>query len=259
VCASRVTREDGESVARCTGGLFCAAQRTEALKHFVSRRALDIEGLGAKLIEQLVLVDRLKTPADIFQLTREELSALERMGDKSADNLISSIEASKSTSLSRFLYALGIREVGESTAAALALHYGMLERVAQATDEDLQTVPDVGPIVAARIRSFFGEQHNIDVIAMLRELGVSWPENEPVLPTSDGPLAGKTFVITGTLPGMTRDEAKERIQAAGGKVTGSVSGKTDYLLAGEKAGSKLSKAETLGVEILDEAALLALI
>lgn len=259
VCGSRVAREEGETVARCTGGLFCAAQRAEALKHFVSRRALDIEGLGAKLIEQLVRADHLKTPANIFQLTLEELSALERMGEKSADNLINSIEASKSTTLTRFLYALGIREVGEATAAALASYFGKLENVMQATDEELQAVPDVGPIVAARIRSFANEQHNIDVIAMLRELGVSWPESEPVMPAADGALAGKTFVITGTLPSMTRDEAKEKIQEAGGKVTGSISGKTDYLLAGEKAGSKLAKAENLGVEVLDEAAFLALI
>ncbi|MCH9693742.1 MAG: NAD-dependent DNA ligase LigA [Gammaproteobacteria bacterium] len=259
VCGSRVAREEGETVARCTGGLFCAAQRAEALKHFVSRRALDIEGFGAKLIEQLVLSDRLQTPANIFQLTMEELSALDRMGEKSASNLIDSIEASKTTTLTRFLFALGIREVGESTAASLASHFGKLKSVVAASDEELQAVPDVGPVVAARIRSFFDEQHNIDVISTLRELGVSWPESEPLAPSDDGPLSGKTFVITGTLPSMTRDEAKERIQLAGGKVTGSVSGKTDYLLAGEKAGSKLTKAEKLGVEVLDEAALLSLI
>ena len=259
ICKSRVAREEGETVARCTGGLFCPAQRAEALKHFVSRRALDIEGFGAKLIEQLVAKDRLKTPADIFQLSREELSELERMGEKSADNLVQSIEASRKTTLSRFLYALGIREVGEATAAGLAAHYGRLENVVSASEEELQQVSDVGPVVAARIRAFFGEKHNVDVIERLREYGVEWPESDPVESPQDGALAGKTFVITGTLPSMTRDEAKAFIQAAGGKVTGSVSSKTDYLVAGEKAGSKLAKAEKLEVVVLDEIALLSLV
>ncbi len=259
VCSSHVEREDGETVARCTGGLFCAAQRAEALKHFVSRRALDIDGFGAKLVEQLVSTDRLRTPADIFQLTSEELGELERMGEKSADNLITSIQASKSTSLARFLFALGIREVGESTAASIASHFGRLDNVLSATDEELQNVADVGPVVAARIRAFLGEQHNLDVIVRLRESGVSWPESDPVETKEDGALSGKTFVITGTLPTMTRDAAKEMIQLAGGKVTGSVSSKTDYLVAGEKAGSKLAKAERLEVTVLDEAALSVLI
>jgi len=259
VCGSHVVREEGESVARCTGGLYCAAQRAEALKHFVSRRALDIEGLGAKLIEQLVATDRLKTPADIFQLNKEELSQLDRMGEKSADNLIRSIEASKSTSLARFLFALGIREVGEATAAGVAAHYGRLANVIAATDENLQGVADVGPVVAARIKAFFEEDHNLDVIARLQEYGVKWPESEPARVAENGPLSGKTFVITGTLPTLTRDDAKDLIQSAGGKVTGSVSSKTDYLVAGEKAGSKLIKAEKLNVSVLDEAALRSLI
>jgi DNA ligase (NAD+) len=259
VCDSHVEREEGETVARCTGGLFCAAQRAEALKHFVSRRALDIEGFGAKLVEQLVDIDRLKTPADIFQLTVEELSQLDRMGEKSASKLIESIQSSKSTSLARFLYALGIREVGEATAASVANHFGRLQSLIAATEEELQSVTDVGPVVASRIKSFFAEQHNVDVIARMQEYGVEWVESDPAELPSDGALSGKTFVITGTLPTMTRDAAKELIQSAGGKVTGTVSSKTDYLVAGEKAGSKLTKAEKLEVMVLDEAALQALI
>ena len=259
VCDSHVERLEGEAVARCTGGLTCSAQRAEALKHFVSRRAMDIEGLGAELIEQLVDVDRLKTPADIFTLTRDELSELERMGEKSADNIVNSIEASKETTLSRFLFALGIRGVGESTGSGLASFYGRLSGLQNATEEELQEVPDIGPIVAARIHGFFAEAHNLDVIEALRESGVSWPESDPVTVSLEGALSGKTFVITGTLPSMTRDEAKELIQSAGGKVTGSVSGKTDFLVAGEKAGSKLAKAEKLEVEVLDEAGLAELI
>jgi len=251
VCGSRVAREQGEAVARCTGGLFCAAQRAEALKHFVSRRALDIEGFGAKLIEQLVKSDRIKTPADLFQLGKEELSKLERMGDKSAENVLSSIEASKSTSLSRLLYALGIREVGDATAAGLAAHYGRLKNIVAASEEELQTVPDVGPIVASRIKTFFQEPHNLEVITRLQESGVNWPESDPVVSTDSGPLARKTLVLTGTLASMTRDEATELIQSAGGKVTKSVTKNTDYLIAGEKAGSKLQKAQKLDIAILD--------
>ena len=259
VCGSRVVRIDGEAIARCTGGLFCAAQRAEALKHFVSRRALDIEGLGAKLIEQLVAAGKLKTPADIFQLSKDELGGMERMGEKSADKVIRSIGASKTTTLARFLYALGIREVGEATAASIAAHYGRLANVMAATDEDLQSIADIGPVVAARIKAFFGEQHNLDVIARLQEDGVYWPESDPVLRAENGPLSGKRFVITGTLPTLTRDEARDLVQSAGGKVSGSVSSKTDYLIAGEKAGSKLTKAENLNISVLDEAALRSLI
>ena len=252
VCGSTVVRPEEEAVARCTGGLFCAAQRTEALKHFVSRRALDIDGLGTKIIEQLVGNDRLLTPADIFSLTRDELIALERMGEKSADNLLAAIERSKSTTLARFLYGLGIREVGEATAAALAGHYGKLPGVMEADAEALEQVDDVGPVVASRIREFFSEPHNREVIERLIDAGVHWPETEPQKISQDGPLQGKTFVLTGTLEGMTRDDAKARIQALGGKVAGSVSKRTDYVIYGEKAGSKLTKAQNLGVTALDK-------
>lgn len=254
VCGSAVTRIEGEAVARCTGGLFCAAQRIESLKHFVSRRALDIDGLGAKLIEQLVAIDRLKTPADIFQLEKDELMALERMGGKSAENLIAAIEKSKDTTLSRFLYGLGIREVGEATAVALATHFGKLEPIMNAGEDELLQVPDVGPIVASRIRAFFAEKHNQEIIQQLIGSGVRWEEIEPAARQTEGPLAGKTFVLTGTLSDMTRDEAKARIQAMGGKVSGSVSKKTDYVIYGDNAGSKLTKAQNLEIETLDEAA-----
>jgi len=259
VCGSQVRREDGEAVARCTGGLYCKAQRSEALKHFVSRRALDIEGLGAKLIEQLVAEDRLADPSDLFQLKKDELSSRERMGDKSAKKLVRAIEASKSTTLPRFLYALGIREVGEATASSLASYFGSLAAIEKASMAELTNVPDVGPVVANRVHSFFEEQHNLDVIERLQSLGVHWVDTEPMKVTGEGPLAGKTFVITGTLPTMTRDEAKSLIQRAGGKVTGSVSSKTDFLVAGEKAGSKLEKAQKLRVSVLNEDGLLKLI
>lgn len=251
-CDSAVVREEGEAVARCSGGLFCAAQRVEALKHFVSRRAMDIDGLGAKLIEQLVEIGRVKTPADLFDLDRDELIALERMGEKSAINLLASLDASKKTSLSRFLYALGIREVGEATAASLAMHYGRLKNVMGADDEGLQSVPNVGRVVASRILSFFGEAHNQEVVQKLIESGVSWPEANPAPAADDGHLAGKIFVLTGTLPSMSRYEAKDRIHAAGGKVTGSVSKKTDFLVAGEKSGAKLTKSQNLEIVVLDE-------
>ena len=252
VCRSRVEREEGEAVARCTGGLFCAAQRAEALKHFVSRRAMDVDGMGSKLIEQLVQIDRVTTPADLYSLTKDELINLERMGDKSADNLLASIENSKNTSLARFLYSLGIREVGEATAGSLASHFGKLSGIEAADEENLQSVPDVGPVVASRIRAFFDDKHNKAVVRQLVDAGVEWPESEPKPIASDGHLAGKTFVLTGSLSGMTRNDAKDRIQAAGGKVTGSVSAKTDYLVAGDKAGSKLTKAQKLKIAILNE-------
>ena len=252
VCDSAVVREEGEAVARCTGGLYCSAQRVEALKHFVSRRAMDIDGLGTKIIEQLVNIGRIKTPADLYRLEKDELASLERMGEKSAQNLVDAIEQSKETTLARFLYSLGIREVGEATAAGVAAHFGGLDGIATATEEDLEMVPDVGPVVASRIRAFFDEEHNREVIARLRKAGVHWKETEPRAAPEDGPLAGKVFVLTGTLPSMTRDEAKDRIQALGGKVTGSVSKKTDFVIYGEKAGSKLKKAQDLDVETLDE-------
>lgn len=253
VCDSAVTREEGEAVARCSGGLICAAQRSEALKHFVSRRALDVDGLGAKLIEQLVDVDRIKTPADLYTLEKEELAALERMAEKSADNLLVAIEKSKSTTLPRFLYGLGIREVGESTAMSLANHYGKLDAVMAASEEDLQSVEDVGPVVASRIRAFFDEPHNLEVVENLRRFGVTWTESSPSNQAKiEGVLSGKTFVLTGTLSSMTRDYAKDEIIARGGKVTGSISKKTDYLVAGEKSGSKLEKAQKLDVKVLTE-------
>ncbi len=252
VCGSKVVRIEDEAVARCTGGLFCEAQRSEALKHFVSRRALDIEGLGSKLIEQLVAIGRIKTPADIFILDRDELIEMERMGEKSADNLLESIEKSKETTLSRFLYGLGIREVGEATASALASFYGKLEAIMGAQEEELQNVPDVGPIVASRIRAFFNESHNAEVIQRLRDSGVHWQDSKPATTTTDGALAGKTFVLTGSLSGMTRDEAKDRIQALGGKVTGSVSKKTDFVVYGDNPGSKFTKAQKLAVDTIDQ-------
>ncbi len=258
VCRSHVERIDGEAVARCTGGLYCKAQRAEALKHFVSRKALDVDGLGAKLIEQLVAEERLSDPSDLFRLGREELSSRERMGDKSADNLVRAIDASRSTTLARFLYALGIREVGEATATNLASYFGSLQAIQDASLDELTQVPDVGPIVAQRVRSFFEEQHNLDVIERLLESGVYWAESKPQQVAEEGPLTGKTFVITGTLPSMTRDEAKALIQRQGGKVTGSVSSKTDFLVAGANAGSKLAKAQSLKVKVLDEADLLEL-
>jgi len=252
VCKSAVSREEGEAVARCTGGLYCSAQRAEALKHFVSRKAMDIDGLGAKLIEQLVSAGRIKTPADIYRLEQSDLAEMERMAEKSTANLIRSIEASKSTTLSRFLYGLGIREVGEATAAELASYFGKLDNIIAASEEELLTVSDVGPIVASRIRSFFQEQHNLDVISGLRLSGLDWPESEIQKVPQDGPLSGKTFVLTGSLSDMTRDEAKKIIQDRGGKVTGSVSKKTDFLIYGENPGSKLLKAQELKVSTLDE-------
>jgi DNA ligase (NAD+) len=252
VCDSAVVREEGEAVARCTGGLYCSAQRVEALKHFVSRRAMDIDGLGAKLIEQLVNTGRIKTPADIYSVAKEEVASLERMGEKSAQNLVDAIEQSKETTLARFLYSLGIREVGEATAASVAAHFGELGGIIAATEEELEMVPDVGPVVASRIRAFFDEEHNREVIARVKKAGVHWKETAPQPAPKDGPLAGKVFVLTGTLESMTRDEAKDRIQALGGKVTGSVSKKTDFVIYGDKAGSKLKKAQDLEVETLDE-------
>ena len=254
VCGSAVVRVEGEAVARCTGGLFCAAQRSESLKHFVSRRALDIDGLGTKLIEQLVALDRLKTPADIFGLEKDELMALERMGEKSADKLLASIDRARETTLARFLYALGIREVGESTAVSLATHFGKLDPIMRAGEEELQEVPDVGPVVASRITAFFAERHNQEVIEQLIRSGVHWTEHEPVPRPAEGPLVGKTFVLTGTLSDMTRDEAKAEIIARGGKVTGSVSKKTDFVVYGDNAGSKLTKAQNLEITTLDESA-----
>ena len=255
VCRSAVVREEGEAVARCTGGFICAAQRAEALKHFVSRRALDVDGLGSKLIEQLVAIDRIQTAADLYHLERDELAGMDRMGEKSAENLLAAIERSKDTTLARFLYGLGIREVGEATARSLAAHYGKLTSIMKADEESLQTVQDVGPIVASRIHSFFAEKHNQKVVKGLIDSGLTWKETKPSPKAADGLLSGKIFVLTGTMSNMTRDEAKDKIQAAGGKVTGSVSKKTNYVVYGDNAGSKLTKAQKLGIETIDEDAL----
>jgi DNA ligase (NAD+) len=252
VCGSRVTRAEGEAVARCTGGLVCRAQRREALRHFASRRAMDIEGLGDKLVEQLVDSGRVQTPADLYTLGVDELAGLERMGTKSAANLIGALEHSKRTTLSRFLFALGIRDVGEATALALAGHFGTLEALESASVEEIQQVRDVGPVVAAHVRDFFAESRNRKVIAELRRHGVTWPEGTRTRAASGGPMEGEVVVITGTLSSMTRDEARDAARAAGATVTDSVSRKTTLLVAGAEAGSKLRKAQELGVNIVDE-------
>jgi len=258
VCGSEVERVEGESVARCTGGLYCAAQRKEAVKHFASRRALDIEGLGDKLIEQLIDQDLIEDPADLFALSAETLAGLERMGEKSARNLVEALGRSRNTTLARFLYALGIREVGEATAQSLARQFGSLDAISAAEEEALQETPDVGPVVARHLFTFLRQTHNREVIAKLQAAGVSWPESEPAPSAQDMPFAGKTFVLTGTLT-RPRAGVKERLQGLGAKVSGSVSKKTDYLIAGEEAGSKLEKARALGVEVLDEQGLFDLI
>ena len=258
VCGSRVIRPEGEAVARCVGGLYCRAQRKEAIRHFASRRALDIEGLGDKLVEQLVERERVRDPADLFALDAATLADLERMGSKSAVNLALALERSKTTTLARFLYALGIREVGEATALALAEHFGALEALMVADEERLRQVPDIGPVVAAAVRAFFQEPHNRDIIARLRAAGVRWPETA-ARPANDRRLAGKTVVLTGTLESLSRDRATASLRALGAKVAGSVSKKTDYVVAGRDAGSKLDKARELGVTVLDEAGLLALL
>jgi DNA ligase (NAD+) len=256
VCGSEVIRADGEVVARCSGGLFCPAQRKEAIRHFASRRALDIEGLGAKLVDQLVDRGLVKTPADLFALTVSDLASLERMGEKSAQNLIAARDAARATSLARFLYALGIPEVGETTAATLAAHFGTLDALSAADEAALQSVPDVGPVVAAEIAAFFRQSHNREAIAELQTAGIHWPDRSGAR-TVPQSLTGKTFVLTGSLESMTRDEAKRTIQQRGGRVTGSVSGRTDYVVVGAEPGSKLADAERLGVETLDEQAFTA--
>jgi len=254
VCGSGVAREEGEKELRCTGGLFCAAQRKQALLHFAGRRALDIEGLGDKLVEQLVDEGLVRTPADLFKLDLGAIAGLERMAEKSAGNLLAALERARSTTLERFIYALGIRHVGESTARDLAMHFGTLEGVMNASEDDLLQVADVGPVVAASIARFFGEPHNREVVEHLRAAGVRWKEGIAARPAR-GTLAGKTFVLTGTLTHWSRDEARERIEAAGGKVAGSVSRKTDFVVAGADAGSKLNRAVELGVSVIDEARL----
>lgn len=255
VCDSDVIQIEGEAVARCSGGLFCPAQRKEAIRHYASRKALDIEGLGDKWIELLVDKGMVKTVADLYGLSKEDLTGLERMGDKSASNLLAAIDKSRHPVLWRFIYALGIREVGEATAKALASHFGTLEAIAEADEEALQQVPDVGPIVAGHIRSFFDQSHNQETIDALRTAGVQWQTE--TITAEPKPLLGETWVLTGALSGMTRDEAKERLEQLGAKVAGSVSKKTACVVAGEAAGSKLTKAESLGVKVLTEEAFVA--
>ncbi|MCL6271648.1 NAD-dependent DNA ligase LigA [Sansalvadorimonas sp. 2012CJ34-2] len=261
VCGSEVERSEDEAAARCTGGLFCQAQRKEAIKHFASRKALDVDGLGDKLVEQLVDKELVKTIADLFRLTKEQLVRLERMGEKSALNLLKALEDSKTTTLARFVYALGIREVGEATAASLARHYGDLPALQKADEESLQEVDDVGPIVAKHIALFFRQEHNLEVIEQLKSVGVNWPVVEKLGPEEAAaqPLADQTWVLTGSLSAMTRDQGKAYLQQLGAKVAGSVSKKTQGLVAGEKAGSKLTKAQGLGVPVLDEEAFLNLL
>jgi DNA ligase (NAD+) len=257
-CGSAIARLAGEAIARCTGGLICPAQRKQALLHFAGRRAMDIEGLGDKLVDQLVDAGLVHTPADIYTLTVETLADLERMAEKSAANVVTAIGKSKETTLARFIFSLGIRQVGEATAKDLARHFGSLDALMSATETALADVPDVGPVVAESISRFFAEPHNRQVIGKLRKAGVHWPEHEPARAAA-GRLAGLTLVLTGTLPTLTREEAKARIEAEGGKVAGSVSKKTDYVVAGEEAGSKLDKARSLDVPVLDEPGLLRLL
>ena len=258
VCASAVVREKGESNHRCTGGLFCPAQRKEALLHFAARRAMDIEGLGDKLVDQLVEQQVIRTLPDLYRLGLVSLLALERMAEKSAQNVLAALHKSKQTTLARFLFGLGIRHVGEATAKDLARHFGSLDAIMDATEAQLLEVNEVGPVVAHSLRLFFDQPHNREVVEQLRACGVTWPEGAPAERIAQ-PLAGMTVVITGTLPSLSREQAKERLEAAGAKVAGSVSKKTTYVVAGAEAGSKLTKAQALGVAVLDETSLLALL
>ncbi|WP_416308012.1 NAD-dependent DNA ligase LigA [Neptunicella sp. SCSIO 80796] len=257
VCDSNIEKLESEAVARCTGGLFCAAQRKEAMKHFASRKALDIDGLGDKLIEQLVEAELVKTPADFFNLQLPQLASMERMGEKSAVNLVNALDVAKLTTLPRFIYSLGIREVGEATATNLANHFLTLDAIKNASLEDLLEVDDVGEVVAQHLLNFFSEEHNIQVIEHLVQAGVHWPKIE-AKPVDNMPLHGQTWVLTGTLTGMGRTDAKAKLQQLGAKVAGSVSAKTHAVVAGEKAGSKLTKAQELGVEVLTEEQMTAL-
>ena len=254
ICGSAVVREKTEMNHRCTGGLFCAAQRKQAILHFAQRRAVEVEGLGEKLVDQLVDGHVIRTLPDLYRLGLSALAALDRMADKSAQNIVAALEKSKHTTLPRFLFGLGIRHVGEATAKELARHFGNLDAIMDATEEQLLGVSDVGPIVAKSIRLFFDQPHNREVVAQLRACGITWPEGPPA-PVAPQPLSGKTFVITGTLPTLGREDAKALIEAAGGKVAGSVSKKTTYVVAGAEAGSKLAKALELGIAVLDEPAL----
>ena len=267
-CASLIEKLEGEAIARCTGGLFCPAQRKQALLHFAHRRAMDIEGLGDKLVEQIVDAQLVHTPVDLYRLGLNALVNLERMAQKSASNLLLAIENSKQTTLAKFLFALGIRHVGESTAKDLAKYFGNLDAIMHATVDELLLVNDVGPIVAQSLRNFFDEPHNREVIEQLRACGIIWPEYEKAAalraaetaPDGElGPFFGKTVVLTGTMPTLSREDAKEKLEAAGAKVAGSVSKKTDFVIAGADAGSKLDKAIELGVTVLDEAKLIELL
>jgi DNA ligase (NAD+) len=258
VCGSDAVREEGEVDYRCSGGLFCGAQRKEAILHFAHRRAVEIEGLGDKLVEQLVDTGVVKTLPDLYRLGLTSLLALERMADKSAQNILAALEKSKNTTLPRFIFGLGIRHVGEATAKELVRHFGQLDRIMDASVEDLSEVSDVGPVVAQSIRTFFEQAHNREVVEQLRACGVRWEEGEPAA-RAPKPLAGKTFVLTGTFPTLSRDQAKDLLEAAGAKVAGSVSKKTHYVVAGAEAGSKLEKALALGVPVIDEADMLALL
>jgi DNA ligase (NAD+) len=254
ICNSVAERVDGEAVLRCTGGLFCPAQRKEAIKHFASRKAMDVDGLGDKIVEQLVDEGLINDPADLFALTIEQLAALERMGEKSAENLVSALQVAKTTKFARFIYSLGIREVGEATARSLAIHFSTLELLKVADEAALIEIEDVGPVVAHNIVTFFNQNHNRDVIDRLLAAGVAWPLETRI--AVDSMLNGKTVVLTGTLEQLSRSEAKEKLLALGAKVAGSVSKKTDYVVAGRDAGSKLTKAENLGVTVVDETTLI---
>ena len=256
VCNSHIERLADEAVARCSGGLFCGAQRKQALIHFAHRRAMDIEGLGEKIVDQLVDQNLVRTPADLYRLGFNALANLERMGEKSADNLIQAINQSRNTSLARFIFALGIRHVGETTAKDLANHFQSMHALMDANMEELLSVKDVGPVVADSILSFMEEAHNREVIEQLLASGMQLAVEEKVISAA---VAGKTFVLTGTFPTMTRDQAKDLLEKAGAKVAGSVSKKTDYVVAGADAGSKLTKAEELGVPVIDEAGMLDLL
>jgi DNA ligase (NAD+) len=260
-------RLPGEAHTRCTGGLFCPAQRKQSILHFASRRAMNIKGLGEKLVDHFVDHGIIETPADLYKLDSTVVAALERMAEKSAANLINAIEKSKETTLARFIYALGIRNVGETTARDLARHFGQLDRVIAADAQTLQQVQDIGPVVAQSMTDFFAEKHNLEVITQLRTRGVRWEEREVrqqsatagVARLSAVGIAGRTFVLTGTLPTLTREEATQRIEAEGGKVSDSVSKKTDYVVAGDEPGSKYDKAMELGIPVLDEKGLLKLL
>jgi DNA ligase (NAD+) len=251
ICGSDVERQADEAVARCMGTLVCPAQLKESLRHFASRRAINIDGLGSKLIEQLVDAGIVKNPADLYRLNGARLAELERMGEKSAANLVESLERSKQTTLARFLFALGIRDVGEATAGALASHFRTLEAIQQASIEEIEEVPDIGPVTAAHIHAFMAEPRNAKVIRMLIQLGVKWPQARQVTVRNNA-FNGKTFVLTGKLKSMSRDDAGELVRGLGGKVASSVSKNTDYVVVGEDAGSKLRKASQLGVKTVDE-------